>query len=308
MRVRLEVKGSARAAMETQGDGEGQMKIANIQQESVTVKLTDAGIQATAEPAVLTPRPVSGSDLPVRQVDLSGIAQSLVTLAPNGAELNPKQQVMAEQFRLLRSRVKGLSKDFQLRTILITSTLSGEGKTTVAANLAGSLSCVEGMRVLLVDFDLRRPSLHTVFGVAPDRRQPSWLADEVPWKRAVYQVNRRLDVLFGFNTLDEPDELLQSSRLEKLMDEMKAAYDVLILDSAPMMAVADTHSLLPLVDCSLFILNADSTPIRGAREALAMMQDKVAGCVVNRVDHLKSEDYYRNSGYGYGYGSKRKEN
>ncbi len=283
------------------------MKIANIQQESVSVKIADAGIQATVEPAVLSPRAVSSSDLPARQVDLSGISQSLVTLAPSGAELNPKQQVMAEQFRLLRSRVKGLSKDFQLRTILITSTLSGEGKTTVAANLAGSLSCVEGLRVLLVDFDLRRPSLHTVFGVTPDRRQPSWLADEVPWKRAIYQVNRRLDVLFGFNTLDEPDELLQSSRLEKLLDEMKAAYDVLILDSAPMMAVADTHSLLPLVDCSLFILNADSTPIRGAREALAMMQDKVAGCVVNRVDHLESEDYYRNSGYGYGYGSKRKE-
>jgi capsular exopolysaccharide synthesis family protein len=294
--------------MQTQDDGEEQMKIANIQQESVSVKLTDAGMQATVEPAVLLPRPVSSLNLPLRQVDLKGISQALVTLAPAGAELNPKQQVMAEQFRLLRSRVKGLSKDFQLRTLLITSTLSGEGKTTVAANLAGSLSCVEGMRILLVDFDLRRPNLHTIFGITPDRSEKSWLADEVPWQRAVYQVNGRLDVLFGYNTLDEPDELLQSSRLEKLIDEMKASYDVLILDSAPMMAVADTHSLLPLVDCSLFILNADSTPIRGAREALAMMQDKVAGCVVNRVNHLKSEDYYRNSGYGYGYKSKRKEN
>jgi len=284
------------------------MKVANIQQESAALKQMDLSVPSATETAVLSPRAVKGSDLPVRQLDLSQISQSLVTLAPNGVELNPKQQVMAEQFRLLRSRVKGLSKDFQLRTILITSTVSGEGKTTVAANLAGSLSCVEGLRILLVDFDLRRPSLHTIFGVTPDGRQPSWLAGEVPWQRAAYQANRGLDVLFGFNTLDEPDELLQSSRLEKLLDEMKAEYDVLILDSAPMMAVADTHSLLPLVDCSLFILNADSTPIRGAREALALMQDKVAGCVVNRVNHLKSEDYYRNSGYGYGYGSKRKEN
>jgi capsular exopolysaccharide synthesis family protein len=292
--------------METHGYGEEQMKVANIQQESAALKQLDLSVPSATEPAVLSPRAVKGSDLPVRQLDLLQISQSLVTLAPNGVELNPKQQVMAEQFRLLRSRVKGLSKDFQLRTILITSTVSGEGKTTVAANLAGSLSCVEGLRILLVDFDLRRPSLHTIFGVTPDRRQPSWLAGEVPWQRAAYQANRGLDVLFGFNTLDEPDELLQSSRLEKLLDEMKAEYDVLILDSAPMMAVADTHSLLPLVDCSLFILNADSTPIRGAREALALMQDKVAGCVVNRVNHLKSEDYYRNSGYGYG--SKRKEN
>ncbi|MES2221028.1 MAG: CpsD/CapB family tyrosine-protein kinase [Acidobacteriota bacterium] len=284
------------------------MKVANIQQESTTVKQIDLSSASAAEPAVLSRRTVVSSNLPVRQLDLSQISPSLVTLAPNVADLDPKQQVMAEQFRLLRSRVKGLSKDFQLRTILITSTLSGEGKTTVAANLAGSLSCVDGLRILLVDFDLRRPSLHTIFGVKPDLHQPSWLAGDVPWQRAVYQVNRRLGVLFGFSMLEEPDELLQSSRLEKLLDEMKAEYDVLILDSAPMMAVADTHSLLPLVDCSLFILNADSTPIRGAREALAMMQDKVAGCVVNRVTHLKSEDYYRNSGYGYGYGGKRKEN
>lgn len=295
--------------MDSQGYGDEQMKVANIQQESAGMKQMDSGVQSAAEPTVLFPRPVSGSDLPVRQVDLSQVSQSLVTLAPNGAELNPKQQVMAEQFRLLRSRVKTLSKDFQLRAILITSTLSGEGKTTVAANLAGSLSCVEGLRVLLVDFDLRRPTLHTMFGVEPDRyRQLSWLAGEMSWQRAIYQVNPRLDVLFGFTPLEEPDELLQSSRLDKLMTEMKAEYDVILLDSAPMMAVADTHSLIPLVDCSLFILNADSTPIHGARQALAMMQDKVAGCVVNRVSQLKSEDYYRNSGYGYGYGSKRKEN
>lgn len=283
------------------------MRVTNIQQEGAAMEPMDAAIKPVPEPAVLHPRPATAAELPVRQLSLSQVSQSLVTLAPSGADLSPKQQVMAEQFRLLRSRVKGLSKDFQLRTILITSTLSGEGKTTVAANLAGSLSCVEGLRILLVDFDLRRPTLHTTFGVVPDSGEPNWRAGKIPWKRALYRVNSRLDVLFGFDSLDEPDELLQSSRLEKLLDEMKAAYDVLILDSAPMMAVADTHSLLPLVDCSLFVLDADSTPIHGAREALAMMQDKVAGCVVNRVRHLKSEDYYRNSGYGYGYGSKRKE-
>ena len=88
---------------------------------------------------------------------------------------------------------------------------------------------------------------------------------------------------------------------------MKSEYDVMILDSAPMLAVSDTHSLVPLVDCTLFVLNADTTPIHGAQEAMGMLQNKVAGCIVNRVQHLKSEDYYRNSGYGYGYGSKRKE-
>lgn len=284
------------------------MTVTNIQQEGAAVKPIEPKIKSTSEPAVLYPRPIGDQELAAQRVDLAKVSQSLVTLAPAEAALNPKQQVMAEQFRLLRTRVKALSKDFQLRTMLITSTLSGEGKTTVAANLAGSLSGVEGLRVLLIDFDLRRPCLHTIFGVEPDRRTlTSWLTGETPWQRAIYQVNRRLDVLFGFDPLEEPDLLLQSSRLEKLLKEMKAEYDVMILDSAPMLAVADTHSLVPLVDCALFVLNVDNTPIRSAREALTMLQDKVAGCVVNRIQHLKSEDYYRNSGYGYGYGSKRKE-
>lgn len=285
------------------------MNVTNIQQEGAAVKPIEPTVKSATEPAVLYPRPASDTDGAARRVDLSRVSQRLVTLAPAGTELNPKQQVMAEQFRLLRTRVKALSKDFQLQSMLITSTLSGEGKTTIAANLAGSLSRVEGLRVLLIDFDLRRPSLHTMFGVEQDRRSAlSWMAGEAPWQRSVYQVNRRLDALFGFDPLDEPDRLLQSNRLEKLLKEMRAEYDVMILDSAPMLAVADTHSLVPLVDCTLFVLNADTTPIHGAKEALTMLQDKVAGCVVNRIQHLKSEDYYRNSGYGYGYGAKRKEN
>lgn len=284
------------------------MRVTNTQQEGIAVKPIEPTIKSAPEPAVLYPRPISDPDSAARRVDLAKVSQSVVTLAPAGAAISPKQQVMAEQFRLLRTRVKALSKDFQLQTLLITSTLSGEGKTTIAANLAGSLSGVEGLRVLLVDFDLRRPSLHSIFGVESDRHsRASWLEGETPWQRSTYQVNRRLDVLFGFEPLDEPDLLLQSSRLEKLLKEMKGEYDVTILDSAPMLAVADTHSLVPLVDCALFVVNANETPIRGAREALAMLQDKVAGCVVNRIDRLKSEDYYRNSGYGYGYGSKRKE-
>lgn len=286
------------------------MKVTNIKQEDDAVKEMKSTLESDAPGAALYPRPIGDKERTVRHVDLSKVAQSLVTLAPDGVELDPKQRVMAEQFRLLRTRVKALSKDFQLRTMLITSALPAEGKTTVAANLAGSLSRVEGLRVLLMDFDLRHPSLHTIFGVETDMRLPSPLTGETPWQRAVYQVNSRLDVLFGFRPLEEPDRLLQSNRLEKLLQETKSEYDVVILDSAPMLAVSDTHSLVPLVDCGLFVLNADTTPISTAQEALTMLRDKVAGCVVNRVVHLKSEDYYRNSGYGYGYGygSKRKEN
>lgn len=282
------------------------MKIANLRLEGIATREVEPMPERTSAFAL----PVGEKAKSLRQFDLSKIDPTLVTLMPKGASLDPRQQVMAEQFRLLRTRVKALSKDLKLRTILITSALPGEGKTTVAANLAGSLSRVEGLRVLLIDFDLRHPSLHTLFGIEPDMRVPSALEGEVRWQDALYEVNPRLDVLFGFRQLDEPDHLLQGSRLEELLDQVKAAYDVVLLDSAPMLAVADTHSLVPLVDCGLFVVNADTTAIGAAKEALSMLHDKVAGCVVNRVGRLKTEDYYRNSGYGYGYGygSKPTEN
>jgi protein-tyrosine kinase len=282
------------------------MKIANLRLEGIATK----EVETLSDRSLPYARSIGEKSSVARQVDISKCEPSLVTMLPKGASLEPGQHLLAEQFRLLRTRVKALSKDFKLRTILITSALPGEGKTTVSANLAGSLSRIEGLRVLLIDFDLRHPSLHTLFGIEPDMHAPSALEGEVPWQDSVYEVNPRLDVLFGFRQLDEPDRLLQGSRLEKLLNEVKAEYDVVILDSAPMLAVADTHSLVPLIDCGIFVINADTTPISAAKEALAMLHDKVAGCVVNRVSRLKTEDYYRNSGYGYGYGygSKRTEN
>ena len=136
----------------------------------------ESSIRVEEEKSVLYPQPIHEKARIVRQVAGARISQSLVTLAPPGAELDPKQRTMAEQFRLLRARVKNLSRDFQFRTMLITSALPGEGKTTVTANLAGSLSHVEGLRVLLMDFDLRQPNLHTIFGVETDMRSPSALA------------------------------------------------------------------------------------------------------------------------------------
>lgn len=281
------------------------MKIANIRQQGNAIR----DVETAGDVTGTTIRLRATGD--ARQIDPFRIATSLVTLRSKDDALDPKHQVLAEQFRLLRTRVKALIKDYKFRTILVTSALPGEGKTTVSANLAGSLSRVEGMRVLLVDFDLRHPSLHTIFGIEPDA-QSSAFGAQAPWLETVYRFNENLDVLFGFRQLDEPDALLEGSRLEPLLEEIKSNYDVVILDSAPMLAVADTHSLIPLIDCGLFVLNADMTPIAAAKEALSMMRDKVAGCVVNRLKHLKTEDYYRNSGYGYGYGygygSKRTEN
>lgn len=280
------------------------MKIANIRaEESVFGELEPIrGLTETKGKSSLG----KGS----RQIDPSRIADSLVSVRSEGTEISLDLRVLAEQFRLLRARVKSLTNDLKLRTILVTSALPGEGKTTVSANLAGSLSRVQGMRVLLIDLDLRHPTLHTMFGVETGQHKESTFVAGTRWQDVVYRFSDNLDVLFGFLPMEEPDSLLQGNRLEQLLTEAQAEYDIVVLDSAPMLAVADTHSLVPLVDCGIFVLNADTTPIAAAKDALAMLRDKIAGCVVNRVSRLKTEDYYRNSGYGYpyGYGSRRSEN
>ncbi|MEO6828767.1 MAG: hypothetical protein ABI164_03085, partial [Acidobacteriaceae bacterium] len=124
------------------------MRLADIKQEESAMKPTEAASHTEGRASTAGTRPIGEKFRTVRQVPLSNVSPALVTLVPEGVELNPKQLVMAEQFRLLRTRVKALSKDFQLRTMLITSALPGEGKTTVSANLAVSLSRVEGLRVL----------------------------------------------------------------------------------------------------------------------------------------------------------------
>lgn len=292
--------------MNSQSDsGEEMMNLTNLKQEGTTLKTLEAAGRTEHEknaPVVpLTARPAA------RPLSTSRIRQSAVTLAPAGVELDDRQQVMAEQFRHLRNKIRALRKDLQMRTVLIASSLPGEGKTTIAANLAGSLSRIEGMRILLMDFDLRKPSLHTIFGMEAPRHAVSPLKGEALWQQGLYRVNRRLDVMLTFVPLEEPDLLLQSTRLEQIFEEVRANYDIVILDSAPLLAVADTQVLVPLVDCALFVVNADQTLIGAAQESLGMLRDKVIGSIVNRVSRLKSEGYYLKSGYGYAYGYHRPE-
>lgn len=200
-----------------------------------------------------------------------------------------------EQLRVLRARIIEAARDRDLRRILITSSVVGEGKTLISANLALSLSQLEDKRVLLVDGDLRRPSLHAIFGRRVDLGLGDLLADGPNWRQAVIPLHPRLDYLPCRPAAEQSVELLNRRRMKDLMEEAAAAYDLVVVDSAPLSPIADTQVLLRLVDAAVLVVRAGLAPYPLARQAAALLEPKLLGVVLNGVERVARRDYV----YGY---------
>lgn len=196
-----------------------------------------------------------------------------------------------EQLRVLRARIVEAARDRDLRRILITSSVVGEGKTLISANLALSLSQLEDKRVLVVDGDLRRPALNTIFGRKVDLGLGDYLADGPRWPQAVIPLEPRLDYLPCRPAAEQSVELLNRRRMKDLMDEACAAYDLVVVDSAPLSPIADTQVLLRLVDAAVLVVRAGVAPYPLARQAAALLEPKLLGIVLNGVERVTRRDY-----------------
>jgi polysaccharide biosynthesis transport protein len=201
----------------------------------------------------------------------------------------------AESFRSLRANIEFSSLDAPLQTLLVTSAVPSEGKSVTAANLAGAFAQA-GRRVLLVDADLRRPSIHTLFG-APNQsglttllRSDSASVDAI----AVPTEEPRLSLLTSGPLPPNPAELLGSQRFKTVLDRIRAAYDLVIIDSPPLKAVADPAILGSFLDGTLLVVAANSThraTARAGREALVKAGARVLGVVLNRVREPDAAEY-----------------
>jgi capsular exopolysaccharide synthesis family protein len=195
----------------------------------------------------------------------------------------------AEQYRRLRHRVEHLGATRGVRVLAVTSAVATDGKTLTAINLAGALAQARGGRILLVDADLRRPSVVQQLGLPGDStqglveaiqssRQP--LADFV---RTVDGTN--LSVLANRRSEAGPYELLTSPRLIELLDEARRIYDFVIVDTPPIVPVPDGALLSRVVDGYLLVVAANSTPRKLLGEALNMLEpSSVMGLVFNGDD------------------------
>lgn len=196
---------------------------------------------------------------------------------------------VAEQYRRLRQRVEDLSLSRGVRVIAVTSAVASDGKTMTAVNLAGALAKARGSRILIVDADLRKPSVASRMGLGVEPGKGLVAALEAPSgsvEQFVQQMaGSNVFVLAGTTSQGDPYELLTSARMAWLLDEARRLYDYVIVDTPPVIPVPDGGLLHRAVDGYLVVVAARSTPRKLLAEALNLLeQSSVIGLVFNRDD------------------------
>lgn len=208
--------------------------------------------------------------------------------------LNP-MGAAAEAFRVLRTNLQFLGLDKPLKSILITSTAPGEGKSTVAANLAVSFAQA-GLNVCLIDADLRRPRLHKVFNVENWRG----LTNAVISQNGL-ESDMQVTVIPGLTLMTSgpippnPAELLGSTRMTRLLEHLEGRYDMVIIDSPPILAVTDAAVLAPRIGGVMMVVRSGMVARRQvmrAKEALEAVQANLLGITLDGVAGSGHNGYY----------------
>jgi len=207
----------------------------------------------------------------------------------------------AESFRALRTSLHYSTARKQRKVILITSCFPGEGKTTVSANLAEIFSQT-GARVLLIGCDLRRPTLHQIFGFERTPGLTELLAGDCQLSEAVHQTGiHAMDFINAGTVPPNPAELLGSEEMAALLTGLREDYDFIILDAPPTLAVSDTPILAACCDAVVVLVEAGRVSAKVAgrlREVLNSVGVPIAGIVIN--DKSGKGEHYGYYGYNYG--------
>jgi protein-tyrosine kinase len=219
----------------------------------------------------------------------------------------------AEQFRRLRTHVLKLNVPDPPKTIMVTSATAGEGKTFVAANLAAGIAHDLHFHALLVDCDLRNPSLSQWFGVRNGHGLSDFLVGRANLSELLMKTEMpKLSILTGGSTQEKPAELIGSKRMEALVHELKSRYAdrYIIFDATPLLATVEPEVLARLVDAILIVVRAGVTPRETVKQAIASLdKEKILGFVLNDLEFKSSglsSRYFGSDGYytKYGYGKK----
>jgi len=208
----------------------------------------------------------------------------------------------AEAFRTLRTNLSFAGVDNPYRTILLTSTLPGEGKSSTTSNL-GVVIAQTGQKVLIIDCDLRKPAQHNNFNLNNTIGLTNCLVSNLELSRAIQRTEaERLDVLTSGPIPPNPAELIGSNKMVALINAARDAYDIVLVDSPPAVSVTDASLLAAMVDGVLLVVKTASTKIEMVHETKSILDNanaKIIGVVLNKVD-VNSNNYY----YHYYYYSK----
>lgn len=208
-----------------------------------------------------------------------------------------KESLVAEKFRFLGVKLRHLQRERTLKRVLITSTIPREGKSTVATNLACTLARKKQQRTLLLEGDVRRPSLSQLFGLERTPGLCDWLHGHDQMVSNIYHLEGLdLWILPAGSTADNPLELLQSGRLSNLMNQVTRLFDWIIIDSPPVLPLADTSVWSRVADGILLVARQGTTEKRQLQRGLeALDHHKLIGALLN-ASHgpTPADNYYYN--------------
>ncbi|GHC61312.1 polysaccharide biosynthesis tyrosine autokinase [Roseibacillus persicicus] len=215
-----------------------------------------------------------------------------------------------EMFRVLRTSVALLGPAHERKVTMVTSATPGEGKTFVASNLASAFA-QQGQKTLLIDFDLRKPSVHKLFGHTRD--QQAGLVELLVAKAQLGDIFQscgsvqNLTLALSGSPAPNPGELLESTRIKALFDELRKHFEQIVVDTAPILPVPDSRLIAPLVDNLLLVVRAEQTTRGMVSSVLSVLENADAGpegIVLNGYNERKAFGGKYSYGYDqYGYGS-----
>lgn len=210
------------------------------------------------------------------------------------------RSLSAEAYRSLRTSIKFSLIDKPIKTIVVTSSLAGEGKSTVVVNLAYSLS-QDGARVLVIDCDLRKPSIHENFLLSNEKGLTDVLFGKSDLKGVPKKIEDSLFLITAGTILPNPPEILGSKEMENLIKELKINFDYIIIDTPPILPVSDTLLLVSKADATLIVVKARKTKekmVKESYERLIEAKANVIGTVLNESDKSLDNKYCGNYGDG----------
>lgn len=249
--------------------------------------LADQPRLGSGEPVTGTlPVATSGNDAPAALSFSSSWRERLA----GGPDSNPE---LTEQFRRLAATLHHAQRNSGLKSVMVTSASPGDGKTLTAVNLAMVLAESYRYRVLLVDADLRRPSIPSVVDLGDGAGLSDALRATKEQKLALVPLTPRLTLLPAGQAIANSIEALTSPRMRQILDEASARFDWVILDAPPVGPTADARLLTQLVGGTLFVIHAGQTQYPAVQKALDFLgREQILGVVLNGVEPKNAEPYY----------------
>jgi protein-tyrosine kinase len=232
----------------------------------------------------------------------SAVAEKLVVADDAGDK--PELSVAVEQYRKLAATLYYAKAEKGIQVIVVTSALPHEGKSLTATNLALTLSESYQRRVLVVDADLRRPSLDAAFGVSGRAGLSELLAGLDPGPAPYVEVSSNLAFLPSGRVVPDPTSGLTSARMHNLVNEARAAFEWVVIDTPPIGLVSDARLVSELADGVVLVVEAGKTPYPDIQRAVSSIdREKIVGVVLNRIPRL-ADGYGTYHGY-YRYSPKK---